>query len=341
MIRSSVRRGFTLIELLVVIAIIAILIGLLLPAVQKVREAAARTQSQNNLKQIALAMRSFESAYEITPPMFGQVKGSGVSGSIYYHLLPHLEQSGLYDLGPDAARSYPLKVLRHPADPTQTGDGVFDLPLDAPRWDASSGTANPYPAWASQANTRWGLSSYSANWQVFGDQGARLTKLQDGLSNTIVFNEKYAVARRPVGNPMYGANLWGYGVDPRTIPNDFTPALAPGQFPGDAQWANGVNPASLYVDGYWSRSGFVNRGGTVPTAWTGTAPWMCRCMLRPEFAPPVDNAHCLKSQSMTPAGIHAAFADGSVRFISSSVTDPAWSAGETPANGETITPDGN
>src|SRR5581483_8452489 len=144
MIRSSVRRGFTLIELLVVIAIIAILIGLLLPAVQKVREAAARTQSQNNLKQIALAMRSFESAYEITPPMFGQVKGSGVSGSIYYHLLPHLEQSGLYDLGPDAARSYPLKVLRHPADRTQTGDGVFDLPLDAPRWDASGGTANPY-----------------------------------------------------------------------------------------------------------------------------------------------------------------------------------------------------
>jgi len=339
MIRLYRSRAFTLIELLVVMAIIAILIGLLLPAVQKVREAAARSQSQNNLKQVSLGLRNFESAYEITPPMFGQVRGSGVSGSIFYHMLPFLEQSALHDLGPDAARSRPLKVLQHPADRTMVGDGVFDLPVAAPRWDASSGTANPYPAWANQSNTKWGLSSYSANWQVFGDQGARLSKMQDGLSNTILFNEKYAVAQRPVGNPMFGATLWGYGVDPRTIPNDFTPALAPGQYPGDAQWANGLNPASLYVNGYWPRTAFVNKGGTVPTSWTGTAPWMCRCMLRPEFAPPVDNVHCLKSQSISPAGIHAAFADGSVRFISSNVSDPGWSAGETPANGETITQD--
>jgi prepilin-type N-terminal cleavage/methylation domain-containing protein len=339
MIRSSVRRAFTLIELLVVIAIIAILIGLLLPAVQKVREAAARTQSQNNLKQVALAMRSFESTYEITPPIFGQVKRSGVSGSIYYHLLPYLEQNPLYDLGPDVARTHPLKVLRHPADPTMTANGVFNLPIDAPRWDASNGTANPYPAWANPADTRWGLSSYAANWQVFGDQGARLSSIQDGLSNTITFNEKYAVARRPAGNPMFGATLWGYGVDPRTIPNDFNPPLAPGQYPDDTQWANGLNPASLYVNGYWPRSGFVNRGGPVPTAWTGDAPWMCRCMLRPEFAPPVDNVHCLKSQSISSAGIYAAFADGSVRFISNGVDDPAWSAGETPAGGEIISPD--
>src|SRR6516165_9158846 len=99
--RGRKRIGFTLIELLVVIAIIAILIGLLLPAVQKVREAAARTQSRNNLNQVSLAMRSFEAAYEITPPMFGQVKSGGVSGSIYYHLLPHMEQNAIYTLGPD------------------------------------------------------------------------------------------------------------------------------------------------------------------------------------------------------------------------------------------------
>src|SRR5829696_9079367 len=94
------RQGFTLIELLVVIAIIAILIGLLLPAVQKVREAAARSTSQNNLKQLALGLNNFESAHQITPPMFGQVRGSGVSGSVYYHLLPCLEQNAVYDLGP-------------------------------------------------------------------------------------------------------------------------------------------------------------------------------------------------------------------------------------------------
>lgn len=339
MIRSHRNRGFTLIELLVVIAIIAVLIGLLLPAVQKVRDAANRTQSQNNLKQQVTALRSFEAAHEIAPPMFGVVKGGGTSGSVYYHLLPHMEQSALYDLGPDAARAHPLKVLRHPGDRTMTADGVFDLSPAAPAWFAGGTTANPYPAWANSGNTRWGLSSYAANWQVFGDQGARLVKMQDGLSNTIVFNEKYAVASRPSGNPRFGATLWGYGVDPRTIPNDFNTPPAGGQYPGDAQWGAGLKTNSLYVTGYWPRTGFVNNGGAVPTAWTGTAPWMCRCMLKPEFAPPVDNVHCLKSQSISVSGIHAAFADGSVRFISASVSDAAWSAGETPADGETISPD--
>ena len=333
------HRGFTLIELLVVIAIIAILIGLLLPAVQKVREAAARTQSQNNLKQLVLGMQNFESAHQTTPPIFGQAGNGGTSGSIFYHLLPQLEQEPLYRTGPDAARSAPIKIFRHPGDVTQTGDGVFDLPVAAPAWAASSGTANPYPAWASQSNTRWGLSSYGANWQVFGDQGARLAKFTDGLSNTVVFNEKYAVQRRPSGNPMFGATLWGYGVDPRTIPNDFTPVLAGGQYPGDAQWANGMAATSLYVNGYWPRTGFVNRGGPVPTSWAGNTPWMCRCMLRPEFAPPVENVHPLKSQSIYLAGIYLGLADGSVRFVSGSVSDPAWSAVETPANGEVISPD--
>jgi prepilin-type N-terminal cleavage/methylation domain-containing protein/prepilin-type processing-associated H-X9-DG protein len=338
MIRSFKRRGFTLIELLVVIAIIAILIGLLLPAVQKVRAAAARSQSQNNLKQVALATMNFESANRTTPPIFGQVKKLGPAGSIFYHLLPELEQSALHNLGPDGSRSAPLKVLQNPADPTMPGDGVFTLPVGAPAWDSGSGTANPYPAWASQANLQWGLSGYSANWQVFGDEGAPIAKFRDGLSHTIIFNEKYAVAQRPIGNPMFGATLWGYGVDPRTIPNDFNPALAPGQYPGAAQWATGLAPGSLYVNGYWPRTGFVNRGGTVPTSWTGSEPWMCRCMLRPEFGPPITNVHCLKSQGSS-VGINAAFADGSVRFISSNVSDPAWSAGETPANGEVISPD--
>src|SRR3984957_8223527 len=104
LVRKSVRgQGFTLIELLVVIAVIAILIGLLLPAVQKVRSAATRAQGQNNLKQIGLAIHSYENAKRVLPPGY-TATGAYVDGATDTapgwawgaYLLPYLEQANLY-----------------------------------------------------------------------------------------------------------------------------------------------------------------------------------------------------------------------------------------------------
>lgn len=313
MLKSKSRAGFTLVELLVVIAIIGILIGMLLPAVQSVRDAARRTTSLNNLKQISLALHSAHDAARVTPPMYGSFpagRPDAVQGTIFYHLLPFLEQENLHDLGPDVARSQSLPVLNAPND-VSYGDGTYEL-------------TTAIPDWADPNNNVWGLSSYSANWQVFGDFGIKFAGIQDGLSNTILFNEKYAVSSRETGNPLNGANLWGYGVLPPNLPYDYSQDL-----PTD----------HLYVSAFWARSGFVNRAGPVPTSWAGDEPWRCRCLLRPEFGVPPTNAHPLKSQSLSSGIINMAMADGSVRTASKGVSDPAWSAGETPANGEVLRPD--
>src|SRR5947209_945538 len=125
------RMGFTLIELLVVIAIIGVLAGLLLPAVQKVREAANRMKCQNNLKQLALAMHNYHGTYEQFPPgavKYRNYEPPGSSNRIEYDRytwltlsLPYIEQDNLY-------KKWPFKYYGPPGNVGIRSSGTFTLP---------------------------------------------------------------------------------------------------------------------------------------------------------------------------------------------------------------------
>jgi hypothetical protein len=243
--------------------------------------------------------------------MFGSYppkKKSQLEASLFFHLLPFLEEDAIHALGPDRARAYPIAVLSHPSDVTY-GQGTFELTTSV-------------PPWASE-NRTWGLSSYAANWQVFGDRGTRLSvSVKDGMSKTLMFTEKYAVTSRPTGNPSQGASLWGYGVSPDDM-----------NFRG-SYWVESLFPATLptdhlYVSGFWPRVGFVNWNG--PVAWAEGDTWRCRCHKKPEFRPDPKNAHPLKAQSFSSGAINVCLADGSVRTLTEDISDEHWYYWTTPA----------
>jgi prepilin-type N-terminal cleavage/methylation domain-containing protein len=207
------HAGFTLIELLVVIAIIAVLIGLLLPAVQKVREAASRLQCQNNLKQIALAVHNYHDAFN-TLPRNGSRSGSGTavnSWSFFARMLPYLEQDNLYR----ASQIDTASLLGNVAE--QTNIATFFCPSDT----AQQNSPSPYVAndyylggslpltnykGCSGSNFCWGDHPHTGptgncdcfNKAPFGDgiffrndilYKLRLTDITDGTSNTFMIGE--------------------------------------------------------------------------------------------------------------------------------------------------------
>jgi prepilin-type N-terminal cleavage/methylation domain-containing protein len=347
------RRAFTLIELLVVIAIIAILIGLLLPAVQKVRDAAARIQCANNVKQLALGCHNYESAFSTLPPF--AIGTQAQYGSSHYLLLPFIEQDNLFRQANGnsfTVRTSPVKTYVCPNDPTARG-GVFTS-------DAVNYPFNPTaPLRISVNGVPFGAASYAINAQVAQAQmdnghptrGAMtLIGITDGTSNTVLFAERMAFCAGPnYPDPSATIRLAGGSVT-------WSIWTRGGKSSTFAAWADGAPSAtdpptlnSNAPDGYswWDCPMFDDpyrvpsntdagpgprsdpnfrqnwNGGVVNPGGVQGNPRPLQCDYR--------RLQCLHGSVM-----NAGLADGSVRTVSSTVSALTWQRACSPTGGEVL-----
>ena len=316
------RSGFTLIELLVVIAIIAILIGLLVPAVQKVRESANRIQCTNNLKQLGLAAHNYHDTQKHLPPAIGYYPfASGAFGPYFFHLLPYVEQEPLYKSALDVAPFLP------PVGPTKVhypgNNNVYGQPIPiflCPS-DPSVG-----PDGAVMINgASFGTSCYGFNALVVADnditvtpfrtnaQGkTRFADIPDGASNTILHGEKYARCTNTTMLPQFqdGGTAWAYGG---AAPFPWLPPP--------------MTPVKMFGTGFCVPA-FANQGA--PNA---IGP---QSIFQVQPTPFLGNCYPTRAATGHAAGMQAGLADGSVRTLSRSLSGATWAAAVTRAGGEVM-----
>jgi prepilin-type N-terminal cleavage/methylation domain-containing protein/prepilin-type processing-associated H-X9-DG protein len=309
------RKAFTLIELLVVIAIIAILIGLLLPAVQKAREASFRMRCQNNLKQLGIAAHQMNEVNDALPPF----SGPGISGpgSTTQHVitlaapayngfnwsglaffLPYIEQDTIYSqmLLDPTGTSFPSNYL----------GGQYMRVI--PTFICPSDTSSPggHAGSTSGSADAFGVSNYGLNFMAFGNtitgspEGRSVipASFPDGLSNTIFFAEMYGTCGiDPKGNinasTIYGS-LW---VDSNPV---YRPGFCAG--PGNKTGVAGSPPCGMF-------------------------------QVQPLAARTCDYT---RASSPHPGGINVGLGDGSVRFLSAEISPTTWANACDPRDGNPL-----